>query len=359
LKKIVRVLLAAALTAGVFTGCTGSAPSGAAQTTQTTQAAQAAETTQAAAAQAEQTTEAAAAVQTAETATAQAAAETGERRIVETVNGPVEIPANPERIASALIGISGFLAAVDVVPVATATQSGFPDYLKDALAGSVDLGDTSALDMEALLACEPELILASPALHAEQYGLLSEIAPTVMVDTANLGEWEAFLFTADIVGKEAEGLAMKADYDARYADITGRLKTAYPDGARVVYTRIQEKEIQALNPDSIYYEGLYREMNWISATGGIVDFGDGWNATISWEILPELDMDYMIVAVRPDEVSQQAVAELSNSAIWNSLNVVRNGSVAMVDANIWFAGFDPLALNIRLDDIETLMLAPR
>ncbi len=275
--------------------------------------------------------------------------------MVETAMGPVEIPANPKRIASALIGITGYLAALDTIPVGTATQSGFPDYLKNNLAGAVDLGETDSLNLEALMELEPDLIIGVASVHKEQYELLSAIAPTVLLESAT-DDWATFHTVAQLVGKQETASVLQKEYDERSFKLQQDMKEKYPQGARVAYMRVQGKELQILNPASVYFKDLYREMSWSSASEGVVDFGDGWNATISMEALPQLDMDYIILAVRPDETSQQAYAELKKSAVWQSLEAVKKENTAIVDANIWFASSDPIALNIRLDNIEDMML---
>ncbi|PPK80451.1 iron complex transport system substrate-binding protein [Lacrimispora xylanisolvens] len=275
--------------------------------------------------------------------------------MVETAMGPVEIPANPKRIASALIGITGYLAALDTIPVGTATQSGFPDYIKSNLAGSVDLGETDSLNLEALMELEPDLIIGIASVHKEQYELLSAIAPTVLLESAT-DDWATFHTVAQLVGKEETAFALQKEYDERISKLQQEIKEKYPQGAKVAYMRVQGKELQILNPASVYFKDLYRDMSWSSASEGVVDFGDGWNATISMEALPQLDMDYLILAVRPDETSQQAYAELKKSAVWQSLEAVKKENTAIVDANIWFASSDPIALNIRLDNIEDMML---
>lgn len=275
--------------------------------------------------------------------------------MVETAMGPVEIPANPKRIASALIGITGYLAALDTIPVGTATQSGFPDYLKNNLAGAVDLGETDSLNLEALMELEPDLIIGVASVHKEQYELLSAIAPTVLLESAT-DDWATFHTVAQLVGKQETASVLQKEYDERSSMLQQDMKEKYPQGARVAYMRVQGKELQILNPASVYFKDLYRDMSWSSASEGIVDFGDGWNATISMEALPQLDMDYLILAVRPDETSQQAYAELKKSAVWQSLEAVKKENTAIVDANIWFASSDPIALNIRLDNIEDMML---
>lgn len=287
--------------------------------------------------------------------TEKASTAAADTKVVETVMGPVEIPANPKRIASALIGITGYLAALDTIPVGTATQSGFPDYIKSNLAGSVDLGETDSLNLEALMELEPDLIIGIASVHKEQYELLSAIAPTVLLESAT-DDWATFHTVAQLVGKEETAFALQKEYDERSSKLQQEIKEKYPQGAKVAYMRVQGKELQMLNPDSVYFKDLYHDMSWTSASEGVVDFGDGWNATISMEALPQLDMDYLILAVRPDETSQQAYAELQKSAVWQSLEAVKEENTAIVDANIWFASSDPIALNIRLDNIEDMML---
>jgi len=228
--------------------------------------------------------------------TEKASTAAADTKVVETVMGPVEIPNNPKRIASALIGITGYLTALDMIPVGTATQSGFPDYIKSNLAGSVDLGETDSLNLEALMELEPDLIIGIASVHKEQYELLSAIAPTVLLESAT-DDWATFHTVAQLVGKQETASELQKEYDERSTKLQQEIKEKYPQGAKVAYMRVQGKELQMLNPDSVYFKDLYHDMSWTSASEGVVDFGDGWNATISMEALPQLDMDYLILAV--------------------------------------------------------------
>jgi iron complex transport system substrate-binding protein len=111
--------------------------------------------------------------------------------------GTTEIPAKPERIVTVGFHEQDWLYAMGIAPVAVrewyagykyATWPWADDVRKAVNAEPTVLG-SGDLDMEAIAALNPDLIIATwSGITKEQYGLLSQIAPTL----AQSGDYEDF-----------------------------------------------------------------------------------------------------------------------------------------------------------------------
>ena len=93
--------------------------------------------------------------------------------------------------------------------------------------GIENLGTIKEADLEAVMACEPEVIFIGGRL-SESYDALSEIAPVVYLSTdSELGVVESTRKNASIIasmfGLEAEVDSLMADFEAR---IEARAKAA-------------------------------------------------------------------------------------------------------------------------------------
>lgn len=171
----------------------------------------------------------------------------GQTRVVESIDGPVEIPAHPQRVvaywgaAEALLTLEGSpLVGVDAVDNRAPGTFGDDEEAWDRYQELPKVGRTLEPDYEAILALEPDLILfTSPAVYWDKLDTdrLNDIAPTVNLtsrEVASIGEWkDDFLEIADIVGLSEQAEGLRADYDARAADIHEE-HAAKIDGKRFV-----------------------------------------------------------------------------------------------------------------------------
>lgn len=143
-------------------------------------------------------------------------------RSVETIHGAVDVPINPQRVV-ALTYISSIAAAeLGVMPVGVTRwipelPPGFPD-----MASVAKIENTSYdLDIEAIIALEPDLILGSDVLDSADQQLpfdhLSRIAPTALFEWVRGGaNWAAEAAgCAQALGKEDEFAELRAGYDQK------------------------------------------------------------------------------------------------------------------------------------------------
>lgn len=145
---------------------------------------------------------------------------------VQSLNGndemvEVEVPFAPQRIAvvdMAMLDIIDSLGLGDRVVGSSQTKL---DYLQKYTTtdGIKNLGSIKEADMEAVMECEPELILMGGRM-SEYYDKLVEIAPVVRLTIEDgVGTLEGTKKNAHAVaaifGKEAEVDAMFTDYEAR------------------------------------------------------------------------------------------------------------------------------------------------
>ena len=147
-------------------------------------------------------------------------------RPVNTVHGVVEVPTNPRRVV-ALTYISSIAAAeLGVMPVGVTRwipelPPGFPD-----MADIAKVENTSYdLDIEAIIALEPDLILGSDVLDpADQqlpYEHLSRIAPTALFEWVGGGaNWAVEAAgCAQALGKDDQFAELRAAYDQKAEQI--------------------------------------------------------------------------------------------------------------------------------------------
>jgi iron complex transport system substrate-binding protein len=165
------------------------------------------------------------------------AADATATRTVETDQGPVEVPADPQRVVVLNYALAGYLYDLDVPVAATIPEDAdaggeFSEFWADQaeedgtefLPWSVD-----GFDLEAILDADPDLIVAGglglPGAQAvEAYEQLSEITATVVVSGA-LATWQdQFAFLAeDVFDKGAEYERYVAEYEARVEEVTAAI----------------------------------------------------------------------------------------------------------------------------------------
>lgn len=149
--------------------------------------------------------------------------------------GSTTIPAEPVRVVS--LGFSGHddILALGVVPVAIRYWYGdYPDgiwpWAQDALQGQHPVQLKGELNIEQIAALQPDVIIAvSSGITEEQYGLLSQIAPTI-ASGAGLGDYatpwpQRARMAGQALGKADEAEALIKEIEDKIAAAA----TAHPD----------------------------------------------------------------------------------------------------------------------------------
>ena len=158
-----------------------------------------------------------------------------EKRIVQSVKGEVEIPANPKKIVD-ISGSSEELVLLGHTPVATANVDSYktdqvPEYMAETLKDTKIVGHSmmDTADIEGILSVEPDLIIMSPR-QEKIYDQLAEIAPTVIIND-NANDWEAkFKEVAKLFDQEEEAQNWLDNYYKKAKEVGEEIKKANGDG---------------------------------------------------------------------------------------------------------------------------------
>lgn len=285
----------------------------------------------------------------------QVAEETGTVKVVHTL-GETEVPKNPKNIVVLELGILDALAALDVEVAGVPLSGSLPEYLNSYTDESVytNVGSLKELDMEAIYALEPELIIIG-GRQADYYEELSKIAPTINLAVDNTDYMASFKSNMDylgqIFGKEAEVAekvaAVEEKVEALNAkatdmDVTGLIALAN-DGAFSVY-------------GSGSRFGIIHDTFGIKPVDETIEVSThGQNA--SFEYIVEQDPDYLFVVDRAAVTGGGSSAEeLFSNDLMKTTSAYQNDNIAYLDANVWYtAGGGFTSTETMVDEITAAL----
>lgn len=267
--------------------------------------------------------------------------------------GVTDVPDNPQRIVVLTNEGTEALLAVGITPVgAVKSFLGDPwyDHIAPDMADVTVVGEESAVNLEVLVALEPDLIIGNKMRQEGIYEQLSAIAPTVISERLR-GDWKINMeLYTDAAGKGAEGKAALAAFDARVAALHDALGSALDEKISIArfmagQTRIYFKDsFSGLILDEI---GFHRPTNQDKP-----EFAE----PITKERIPEFEGDrlfYFTYETGNGEGNTQAEDWLADP-LWQNLAVVKSGKVHEVSDAIWNTAGGIIAANLMLDDIEAI-----
>ena len=274
-----------------------------------------------------------------------------ETRVVETVKGEVEIPANPKRIVD-ISGSSEELLLLGHNVVGTANVDSYdtenvPAYMKDSLGDAKIVGHSmmETADIEAILACEPDLIIMAPR-QEEIYDQLKEIAPTVMLEDQS-NDWEAKLTdVAALFGQEEEAQAWLDDYYAKAEKLGKEIKEA--NGEDTTYLTV----LASSGSFMVFTEGgigtvLKDDMKLPQPTN-MPEQDSITLPTVTMEGLSEIDADHIIVIA-----TESDKADLEANSVWSEIRAVKEGNVTILDASPYFSqAYNPIGRELVLESVK-------
>ena len=267
--------------------------------------------------------------------------------------GVTDVPDNPQRIVVLTNEGTEALLAVGITPVgAVKSFLGDPwyDHIAPDMADVTVVGEESAVNLEVLVALEPDLIIGNKMRQEGIYEQLSAIAPTVISERLR-GDWKLNMeLYTDAAGKGAEGKAALAAFDARVAALHDALGSALDEKISIArfmagQTRIYFKDsFSGLILDEI---GFHRPANQDKP-----EFAE----PITKERIPEFEGDrlfYFTYETGNGEGNTQAEDWLADP-LWQNLAVVKAGKVHEASDAIWNTAGGIIAANLMLDDIEAI-----
>ncbi|AEQ52354.1 ABC transporter substrate-binding protein [Pelagibacterium halotolerans] len=217
----------------------------------------------------------------------------------------VEIPADPQRIVSLQdLSITIPLIELGVYPVAShgrTTESGEGFIRSSKVLTGVDFDNSDIafvgnlpVDVEAVAAAEPDLIITTPWQTApvEQ---LEAVAPTIVLDDTVRGDFGMYEALAEITGTTDTLAVLEGRYDSQIEQIKRLIDTS-----SISVNVIQGVDGEVLSWHT--YGGLGRVLRdaGFAFPERVDAIPEGEFARMSAEALPELDADFLFVTYRTD-----------------------------------------------------------
>lgn len=270
---------------------------------------------------------------------------------------PVCLPEAPQRIVTlepwlTLGTLSDLGVPVIGVPVIGIQD---PDLRRQVEAdGVADLGHPVEPSLERIVALQPDLIIGSSYMHAQIHEILTQVAPTLLID--QMGWKDHILLLAEATGRWPEAQEMLARYETRAQAI----RDAVPEDLRLSVVRIARAGFQvyldgpgAYGPYAVLSEAGVRRTAWETTTD------DRMLKRPDWEEIAALDGDillYVAVAGVEDADDDRLTAETLAHPLWQALPAVAAGRSYRVDRSTWMAFRGLVSAHLVLDDVERYVL---
>ncbi len=280
-------------------------------------------------------------------------------RSVATAFGEVVVPRSPERVVTLYEGALDVALAAGVTPLGAVTTrggDGMARYIEAHLGEQrpAIVGVVREINLEAVLALEPDVILAPPQLPEAQYRLLSRMAPTVVPLTEGLDPeaWraETRLF-AQALGREAEIEAALEQVDARAAEVAERI--AADEAPSAVLVRWMPQGPMVMSAD-LFTAGLLRAAGVAVHDAGLTRENSPHSDPLSLENLSRVDADWLFLATLNEE-GREALQAAQATPAFARLDVVARDQVVPVDGQLWSSATGPLAALTILDQLDAAL----
>lgn len=274
----------------------------------------------------------------------------------------LEVPYNPQRIA---ILDMACLDILDALGVAEGRVVGSADTSLEYLQSYVtdenvaNLGTIKEADLEAVMACSPDIIFIGGRL-ASSYDALSEIAPVVYLATdSELGVVESVRKNAStiasIFGLESEVDALMADFDARIQTLA-----EFAAGKTAIVGMCTSGSFNVLGNDG-RCSIIGREIGFDNiGVDADIDTSTHGNEA-SFEFIVSKNPDYIFVMDRDAAIGTDG-AQLAREIMENELvmgtQAYQNGNIVyLAHPAVWYTAEGGItALDIMLQDLESELL---
>ncbi|KAF0823461.1 iron-siderophore ABC transporter substrate-binding protein [Cytobacillus firmus] len=275
---------------------------------------------------------------------------------VEHAMGTTKLDKAPEKVVILTNEGTEALLSLGVTPVgAVQSWTGDPwyDHIADDMKDVQVVGTESEVNVEAIAALQPDLIIGNKMRQEKIYDQLNDIAPTVFAETLR-GDWkENFELYAKALNKEEEGKKVLADYDSRIEEI----KTSLGDklNQEVSIVRFMAGDVRIYHKDS--FSGVILDQIGLARpeSQNVDDFAEV-NATK--ERIPAMDGDVLFYFTYEtgDGEANKLAKEWIEDPLFKNLKVAQEGNVHEVSDTIWNTAGGVIAANLLLDDIEKYLV---
>lgn len=249
--------------------------------------------------------------------------------LIDGLGREVTISANPQRIISLMPSNTEILFALglsDRVVGVTEFDTYPPEVQEKEKIGGTTV---RTISIEAILALEPDLVLAHDEHHQEVIDTLTDNGITVFaVNTTGLLDiYRAFDWIGQIAGIQAEADALKRQLQADVADITARVQQIPLDQRPTVYYEVWDEPLMTAGPNTF----IGQLIDLAGANNVFADVTEDY-PIISAEELVARDPD---VILGPETHVEPLTAEvIAARPGWSDITAVQNGQIYPLNDDI-------------------------
>ncbi len=255
----------------------------------------------------------------------------------ESENGPIEVPAEPQRVVA--LTNAGYVLKLGVNLVGvdswSMTNPRYADELKDVEVVSEE-------NIEKIAELQPDLIIA--ASTTKNIDKLGKIAPTVTYTYNKVDYLTQHLEIGKLLNKEKEAQAWIDDFKARAKAAGEEIKAKIGEDATVTVLESYDKSMYILGDSwGRGTEILYQAMG-LKMPEKVKEMTEkeGYY-TLSSEVLPEYVGDYLVISKYNDQDNSYQETD-----VYKEIPAVKNNHV--LEANAYeFIFNDPISLDYQLD----------
>lgn len=266
------------------------------------------------------------------------AADSSETITYESESGPVEVPADPQRVL-VLSTYAGNVMALDVPLVGVDSWSKSNPRFQEQLEGVEEVTEDN---LEKIIELEPDLIIGLSTI--KNIDKLKEIAPTVTYSYGKVDYLTQHLEIGKLLNKEEEAQTWIDDFKTRAAEAGEEIRAEIGEDATVSVIENFDKQLYVFGDNwGRGTEILYQEMKLkMPAKVEEMALKDGFYA-LSQEVLPEYMGDYVIFSKDSEQDNS-----FQETDVYKNTPAVKNGQVFEANAKEFYFN-DPISLDYQLE----------
>ncbi|MFI6319633.1 ABC transporter substrate-binding protein [Nonomuraea sp. NPDC050556] len=274
----------------------------------------------------------------------------GPTRTVKHAMGETKVPEAPKRVVVLDTDKLDTMVSLGLAPVGAA-QAGenqkWPAYLGSSLSATKPVGTLQSLNLEAIMALKPDLILGSKFRQAAFYDKLSRIAPTVFTEKVGVTWKENFLLDAEALGKKDQAASLLSAYTTRASSFGAKFGKLKVSIVRFMPTEIRMYGPQSFSGIVVGDAGIGRPEVQMLAAQEDKRFGK-----LSQENIAQADGDALFYSAY-GAAAAESQATITGGPLWKNLGAVKSGNAHNVDDEVWMTGIGVTAAGKILDDLDT------
>lgn len=279
----------------------------------------------------------------------------GRRAVTDILGNVVDVPANPQRVVVLDVNLLGLALALGIKPIAAsryATADAFPKILGEDTDGIVALGKNETLDIETVVALDPDLIVMTYYGDPTTYDLVKHIAPTVLSGEFRDGWRDDSQIVADAMNRLDALETIAADYDARAKTIVAALPAQFQDSETAVL-RFTKEAIRLQKRNACISSILADHTLQVPE----IDAGSSGIATdFSIENIRDLDFPSLWVVSDGNDDADAAVSAFLQSDLVQGLQSVQNKTIYFVPQEYWITLRGYMAARYVQDDLQRYLI---